>query len=136
MLRGNPPPPNIRFFLFLSITFPSLFKKNSEISGGGGGLNPLNPPPPLNTPLVAHIVYQPIQMLPLLPPLERSYTTHNSTNTAANVEKVRRLQDSQYQLPVPAISGLTSGRSRWDDYKTATKVTCHECVVQLLKCCD
>ena len=50
MLRGNPPPPpNIPFFLFLSISFPSLFKKNLKISGGGG-LNPLNPPP-LNTPL-------------------------------------------------------------------------------------
>ena len=41
MLRGNPPP-NIPFFLFLSISFPSLFKKKSE--NFGGGLNPLNPP--------------------------------------------------------------------------------------------
>ena len=42
MLRGNPPPPNIPFFLLLSISFPSLFKKKSE--NFGGGLNPLNPP--------------------------------------------------------------------------------------------
>ena len=42
MLRGTPPP-NIPFFL--SISFPSLFKKNLKISGRG--LNPLNPPPPL-----------------------------------------------------------------------------------------
>ena len=42
MLRGNPPPPNIHFFLFLSISFPSLLKKKSE--NFGGGLNPLNPP--------------------------------------------------------------------------------------------
>ena len=42
MLRGNPPPPpNIPFFLLLSISFPSLFKKKSE--NFGGGLNPLNP---------------------------------------------------------------------------------------------
>ena len=43
MLRGNPPTPNIPFFLFLSIAFPSLFQKKSE--NFGGGLNPLNPPP-------------------------------------------------------------------------------------------
>ena len=44
MLRGNPPPPpNIHFFLFLSISFPSLLKKKSE--NFEGGLNPLNPPP-------------------------------------------------------------------------------------------
>ena len=44
MLRGNPPPPppTSLFFLFLSISFPSLFKKKSE--NFGGGLNPLNPP--------------------------------------------------------------------------------------------
>ena len=43
MLRGNPPPPPTSlFFLFLSISFPSLFKKKSE--NFGGGLNPLNPP--------------------------------------------------------------------------------------------
>ena len=47
MLRGNPPPPPTSlFFLFLSISFPSLFKKKSE-NFGGGGLNPRNPPPPL-----------------------------------------------------------------------------------------
>ena len=34
-------------------------------------------------------------------------TTHNSTNTATKVEKVK---DPQYQLPVPARSGLTSRR--------------------------
>ena len=46
MLRGNTPsPPTSLFFLFLSISFPSLFKKKSENFGGGGGLNPLNPPP-------------------------------------------------------------------------------------------
>ena len=57
MLRGNPPPPPTSlFFLFLSISFPSLFKKNSE-NFGGGGLNPplkyalehvpvTSPPPP------------------------------------------------------------------------------------------
>ena len=46
MLRGNPhrPPPQHPFFLFLFISFPSLLKKNLKISGGGG-LNPLNPPP-------------------------------------------------------------------------------------------
>ena len=50
MLRGNPPPPPTSlFFLFLSISFPSHFQKNLKIFGGGG-LNPLNPPP-LNTPL-------------------------------------------------------------------------------------
>ena len=45
MLRGNPPPPppTSLFFLFLSIAFPSIFKKKSE-NFGGGGLNPLNPP--------------------------------------------------------------------------------------------
>ena len=42
------PIPTSLFFLFLSISFPSLFKKKSE--NFGGGLNPLNPPP-LNTPL-------------------------------------------------------------------------------------
>ena len=42
MLRGNPPPPTSLFFLLLSISFPSLFKKKSE--NFGGGLNPLNPP--------------------------------------------------------------------------------------------
>ena len=45
-----PPPPNISFFLFLSISFPSLFKKNSKFRGGG--LNSLNPPPPLTYALV------------------------------------------------------------------------------------
>ena len=25
--------------------------------------------------------------------------------------------------------------TRWDDYKTVTRVTGHECVVQLLECC-
>ena len=34
MLRGNPPP-NIPFFLFFSISFLSLFKKNLKILGGG-----------------------------------------------------------------------------------------------------
>ena len=43
MLSGNPPPPTSLFFLFLSISFPSHFKKKSE--NFGGGLNPLNPPP-------------------------------------------------------------------------------------------
>ena len=49
MLRGNPPPPTSLFILFLSISFPSLFKKNLKISGGG--VEPPKPPPPLNTPL-------------------------------------------------------------------------------------
>ena len=50
MLRGNPPPPpNILFFLFLSISFPSLFKKNLKISGG---FEPPEPPPPLKYALV------------------------------------------------------------------------------------
>ena len=59
-------------------------------------------------------------------------TTHNSTNTAAKVEKVKR----------PTISTAGSSEewayfeTRWDDYKTATRVTGHECVVQLLECCD
>ena len=44
MLRGNPPP-NIPFFLFFSISFPSLFKKKSENFGGGGGFEPPEPPP-------------------------------------------------------------------------------------------
>ena len=43
MLRGNPPPSNILFFLFLSISFPSLFKKKSE-NFGGGGFEPPEPP--------------------------------------------------------------------------------------------
>ena len=57
MLRGThpPPPPQHPFFLFLSISFPSLFKKKSENFRGGGGLDPLNPPP-LNTPLIVPIV--------------------------------------------------------------------------------
>ena len=56
-------------------------------------------------------------------------TTHN---TAAKVEKVRR----------PTISTADSSEewayfeTRWDDYKTTTRVTGHECVVQLLECCD
>ena len=59
-------------------------------------------------------------------------TTHNSTNTAAKVEKVRR----------PIISTAGSSKewayfeTRWDDYKTATRVTGHEYIVQLLECCD
>ena len=59
MLRGNPPaPPTSFFFLFLSISFPSLFKKNLKISGGG--FEPPEPPPPLNTPLdsIVYIFYQ------------------------------------------------------------------------------
>ena len=43
MLRGNPPPPTSLFFLFLSISFPSLFKKKSE--NFGGGFEPPEPPP-------------------------------------------------------------------------------------------
>ena len=44
MLRGTPPLPNIPVFLFLSISFPSLFKKKSE-NFGGGGFEPPEPPP-------------------------------------------------------------------------------------------
>ena len=47
-----PPPPPLSlfiFFLFLSISFPSLFKKKSE--NFGGGFEPPEPPPHLNTPL-------------------------------------------------------------------------------------
>ena len=44
MLRGNPPPPTSLFFLFLSMSFPSLFKKKSENFGGGGGFEPPEPP--------------------------------------------------------------------------------------------
>ena len=40
MLRGNPSPLQHPFFLFLSISFPSPFKKKSENFGVG-----LNPPP-------------------------------------------------------------------------------------------
>ena len=47
MLGGNPPPQHPFFFLFLSISFPSLFKKKSE-NFGGGGFEPSEPPPPLN----------------------------------------------------------------------------------------
>ena len=46
MLRGNPPPPppppTSIFFLFLSISFPSLFRKKSE--NFGGGFEPPEPP--------------------------------------------------------------------------------------------
>ena len=54
-------------------------------------------------------------------------TTHNSTNTAAKVEKVKR----------PTISTAGSSEewayfeTRWDDYKTATRVTGHKGVFYL-----
>ena len=52
MLRGNPPPPppNIPFFLFLSISlFLHFSKKICKFRGGG--FEPPEPPPPLNTSL-------------------------------------------------------------------------------------
>ena len=49
MLRVTPPPPNIPFFSFSFYLFSVTFQKKSE-NFGGGGLNPLNPPP-LSTPL-------------------------------------------------------------------------------------
>ena len=59
-------------------------------------------------------------------------TTLNSTNTAAKVEKVRR--------PIISTAGSSEEwacfETRWDDYKTATRVTGHEFVVQLLECFD
>ena len=59
-------------------------------------------------------------------------TSYHSRDTSAKVEKVKR----------PTISTAGSSeecayfKTRWDDYKTATKVTDAECVVQLLECCD
>ncbi len=61
-----------------------------------------------------------------------THATTHSTNTVAKVEKVRR----------PTVSAAGSSEewayftSRWEDYKTATRVTGTECVVQLLECCD
>ena len=50
VLTGNPLPPHIpfHFSIFLSVSFHSLFKNNSEFFLGGG----LNPPPPLKSALV------------------------------------------------------------------------------------
>ena len=53
MLRGRPPPPTSLFFFFFLPLFLHFSKKSENF--GGGGLNPLNPPP-LNTPL--DIMYQ------------------------------------------------------------------------------
>lgn len=59
-------------------------------------------------------------------------TIHSSRDNAAKVERVRR----------PTISAAGSSEewayftTRWEDYKTATKVTGPECVIQLLECCD
>ena len=43
MLRGNPPPQH-PCFSFSFYIFSFTFQKISENFGGGGGLNPLNPP--------------------------------------------------------------------------------------------
>ena len=71
MLTINPPPPpHFIYFHFSPTSFPSLFKENLKIEGGGlnpltppppqlilnkdvfkGGVEPPNPPPPLNTSL-------------------------------------------------------------------------------------
>ena len=64
--------------------------------------------------------------------LLNAHATTHSRDTSAKVEKVKR----------PTISTAGSSeewayfKTRWDDYKTATKVTGAECVVQLLECCD
>ena len=63
--------------------------------------------------------------------LSAHVTTH-SRDTSAKVEKVKR--------PTISTAGFSEEwayfKTRWDDYKTATKVTGAECVVQLLECCD
>ena len=62
--------------------------------------------------------------------LLNAHATTHSRDTSAKVEKVKR----------PTISTAGSSeewayfKTRWDDYKTATKVTRAECVVQLLEC--
>ena len=64
--------------------------------------------------------------------LLNAHATIHSRDSVAKVEKVRR----------PTISAAGSSeewayfKTRWNDYKTATKVTGPECVIQLLECCD
>ena len=61
-----------------------------------------------------------------------AHATTHSRDTSAKVEKVKR--------PTISTAGFSKEwayfKTRWDDYKTATKVTGAECVVQLLECCD
>ena len=60
MLRGTLPLPHTSIFIyyrFLFTTFLSLLKKNMNISteGGGGRIEPTDPPPRLNTPLYTNL---------------------------------------------------------------------------------
>ena len=64
-------------------------------------------------------------------------TTHAATNTpnanhVAKIERVRR--------PTVSLAGTSEDwkyfQTRWSEYKTATKVTGKDAVLQLLECCD
>ena len=74
MLRGNPPPPpspqHPFFLLFLSISFPPLFKKNLKNFGGGGFEPP--EPPPLKYALVhtVCVTVQPLCSITLVNPID------------------------------------------------------------------